>query len=543
MIEKRPLIFREIAMVKKITFILAISIGMQMGAIPPYSIANAAISTAAGLIVATGTGVSSVVACKKLNPNTPLTRKQKAVIIASSFTSGLLATFFTGLGLANHHLKKLLSHFEEKIDDIWVYQGDSPKELIEKKDQLKALRRNVLKTPLKQSKLDDLTDKIDKKIARLAQFEKEKIDHLTKQTETITNSTEGSFNEIEKKEKEINDLANMITDFGIFPEINAVKEVIAQKKSVIDELKKQAEEKKADLAAAIKAFDKDAVNNLLDKKFVEPTMDDELFAQCVNELSSKGAHHDAARDILQKIAPEKMFDHYINEAQGDDAASKDRAADILKEMVPNELLSYAAEKQDEKLLQLFLDKGLDPNQPSKKGWMPLHMAASQSNAALIKLLLERGADVNKPLGKSEFLIATDEKNTAYNYSNYSPLDVACAVDTNNIDVFALLLKAGANLNEKDQRLRLSFIQTVQGLRNGTIYFTQEKEFPGYEKAILKIYEERIEHDRLEAERKKKEEEERLERERKEKEQQEREQREKERILREQEANQQANAIA
>jgi len=45
-----------------------------------------------------------------------------------------------------------------------------------------------------------------------------------------------------------------------------------------------------------------------------------------------------------------------------------------------------------RVVKLLLDRGADPNQPTKVGEYPIHQAAESNQAAMLELLLQKGAD-------------------------------------------------------------------------------------------------------------------------------------------------------
>ena len=55
----------------------------------------------------------------------------------------------------------------------------------------------------------------------------------------------------------------------------------------------------------------------------------------------------------------------------------------------------AALKDSKEFVQLFLDRGVDPNKADKYGVIPLHWAAGNGHKDLVQILLERGADPNR----------------------------------------------------------------------------------------------------------------------------------------------------
>lgn len=432
----------------------------------------------------TGLAVYGGLKIKAQRENRTLTKREKVAIFATATASGIISLCSTWLGIDIYHNNKRLSATLFRLDLLNPTSFDSLRELEQTKENLKNLDQELKQRWYKKKTARNARQAAADKLKKTETLYQEKInalDQIKKEIDDIPPLEQKKSQiiiTIKFSQEIIDRLANLLPTNDNAPHIQEIKEKIAEKQKEIEKAKEQWKKQQQPLNDAIKQFDAAKVADILDKKEAESMLQDEDFNRCIEELKNGGPGKDSALEILHK-------------------------------MVPNELLSYAAEQQDEKLMRLFLDKGLDPNKPSKKGWLPLHMAVSQSNTALTKLLLEKKADVNLHLGDSQHLNTTDTKhNKEYNYSRYSPLDVACAVDTDNHKIIKLLLEAGASLDEKDLRLHKSFHETIAGLLNGSIYFTQRDEFPHYEAEIINAYNARIERDRIEAERKRKEEEER-----------------------------------
>ncbi len=87
------------------------------------------------------------------------------------------------------------------------------------------------------------------------------------------------------------------------------------------------------------------------------------------------------------------------------------------------------------IIEYLLSRHVNINAKDKKGWTALHAAIQEGNIDIIKLLLENGADVhardvygNPPISRMRFI----------------PQDIP-----HMRDIFQVLLKYGANPNEKN----------------------------------------------------------------------------------------------
>jgi len=92
------------------------------------------------------------------------------------------------------------------------------------------------------------------------------------------------------------------------------------------------------------------------------------------------------------------------------------------------LLLFVAEKGDEEMVKLLLEKGApaDVITPTKR-FSPLHAAATSGKISLLKLFLEKGNDIN-----------------AVTYDGYTPLFLA--INAEQVDAIRFLLEKGADAN-------------------------------------------------------------------------------------------------
>ena len=115
------------------------------------------------------------------------------------------------------------------------------------------------------------------------------------------------------------------------------------------------------------------------------------------------------------------------------------------------------------ILQLLIDRGADPQRPSSKGWMPLHLCYGHPETT--NCLLKEGADVNS-FGKyshTPLYLAASQNHPevvkvllSYNpdleitlthaCSENNDLALTAATARGHVEVIRLLLEAGANIN-------------------------------------------------------------------------------------------------
>jgi ankyrin repeat protein len=107
--------------------------------------------------------------------------------------------------------------------------------------------------------------------------------------------------------------------------------------------------------------------------------------------------------------------------------------EVLKERDDRQwgALHLAAELGACEVATVLLDAGMDPNEKSRTGMTPLHVACRSTNQQMIELLLTRKADLN-----------------AADVSGWTPFMRACALGDK--EIVGKLMKAGANIQAKDK---------------------------------------------------------------------------------------------
>ena len=96
-----------------------------------------------------------------------------------------------------------------------------------------------------------------------------------------------------------------------------------------------------------------------------------------------------------------------------------------------------------KLVQMFLDAGVDVNEKSDDGLQALHYAAYAGNTEVIRLLVSRGADL--------YHIGTDP----FDSERYTPF--FNAVDNNSLEALELLMELGVDIDWQDDNGRTALI--------------------------------------------------------------------------------------
>lgn len=94
---------------------------------------------------------------------------------------------------------------------------------------------------------------------------------------------------------------------------------------------------------------------------------------------------------------------------------------------PAVLMHQAAFYGETKVVQQYLEDGVDPNSMTRSGTTSLHSAAYRGNAMVVELLLKNGANPNMIDGRG-----------------WIPLHQA--VDQGHVGVVEMLIKAGSNVN-------------------------------------------------------------------------------------------------
>jgi len=107
-------------------------------------------------------------------------------------------------------------------------------------------------------------------------------------------------------------------------------------------------------------------------------------------------------------------------------------------------LSTAAARGNEEMVRFLLDAGADVNAQAECEWTALIEAISKRNNAITGILMDAGADVNAR-GNGGF--------------HKTPLGIA--IENRQMDVIELLLRAGANVEARDEHGRTMLIQKAR----------------------------------------------------------------------------------
>eukprot|EP01036_Dinobryon_divergens_P031629 gene31629-41062_t len=157
--------------------------------------------------------------------------------------------------------------------------------------------------------------------------------------------------------------------------------------------------------------------------------------------SPKRSHHDSSIKspkspvLPQSRAGQLLFSATERGNLTDVVAALDAGADINwknEDRSDCTALFVAAKNAHQDVMKLLLDRGANPNLPSKSGTTALHMTSQESCHEVVALLLERGADPN--------LIEKRYGETALHW----------AAEQGHRDIIALLLERGANPNLTNQ---------------------------------------------------------------------------------------------
>ncbi|MEM9819424.1 MAG: ankyrin repeat domain-containing protein [Bacteroidota bacterium] len=124
-------------------------------------------------------------------------------------------------------------------------------------------------------------------------------------------------------------------------------------------------------------------------------------------------------------------------------------------------LLEAVDEGDANIVQLLLEKGAKPNLGTKAKWTPLHEAADEGSADITRLLIKAGADIQlkDKHGRTAFMVAVSEDhlavmevlldngaeiNQTYHKNQISPLIEAA--EEGHLRIAKILLKRGADVN-------------------------------------------------------------------------------------------------
>ncbi len=117
------------------------------------------------------------------------------------------------------------------------------------------------------------------------------------------------------------------------------------------------------------------------------------------------------------------------------------------------------------LIQLMLKRGADPN--ANDGILPLRQAVRTGNAPLVQLLLKHGADPNHPDGNTDSIL--QEALSANQYIGFphwtSKIERFAQVSAQRMETIRLILKAGANPNDRDRSNGTTVLMVAAGHGN------------------------------------------------------------------------------
>jgi ankyrin repeat protein len=103
-----------------------------------------------------------------------------------------------------------------------------------------------------------------------------------------------------------------------------------------------------------------------------------------------------ARGKRKKLEKEKeMLLRHVEKAQNRFSMNNELIADIFEASCEpgSTVLIEAIKRNDAGLVEMFLDKGADPNRPTSRGSRPIFIALSCCGAQIVRLLVKHGSDV------------------------------------------------------------------------------------------------------------------------------------------------------
>ena len=159
---------------------------------------------------------------------------------------------------------------------------------------------------------------------------------------------------------------------------------------------------------------------------------------------------------------------------------------ILNVTACDVILNIACRNNEYEVVKVLLEAGANLNISNRFGEFPLYHAVKNKNIEIINLLLENQANVNYTAEPLDSLIVFSQPTDGLRVQlpcttcdgHYAILE---AIDTNNVEIVQLLLKAGADLNIK------LFSKGLRGAHNTPLKLARRKNNP----EIIKLIEEYI----------------------------------------------------
>lgn len=137
----------------------------------------------------------------------------------------------------------------------------------------------------------------------------------------------------------------------------------------------------------------------------------------------------------------------------------------VQEIERSELMLRAVQNNQPELIQLMLQRGVNPN--TNDGISPLRQAVRSGNDPLVRLLLQHGADPNHQDGNTDSILQEALFGNSYiGFLHFtSRIEQFPQVSPQSLETIRLILKAGANPNDRDRGNGTTVLMVAAGHGN------------------------------------------------------------------------------